>query len=673
LSIVRRLGRYYNVARRLLDLDDETLNSFLGGSKASTTGIAVTPLRALQHPPFLSIARLVAGVVASLPCVVYRRTGPEARERDPDHPTYRVVHDQPNEEMDSFIFWETTVFHIMHRGKSCARIDRNGKGQVTSLWPYAPDRVKAMRGEKGKLIYRYTPPRGGPRYIPLRKVLYISNLSGNGLTPYDPLWLLQNPLALGIAAEDYAGKIFKDGSLQGGFLRHPKKLGRKGRRRLKRMWKKTHGGLDNAHETAVLEDGMEWQDRGVTPEQAQLLAVRRHQLQETARGSGMSQMHLLGDLERATFDNIEHQSLEFVIYCLRILLRRIERRVNIMLFTPEEQKTHFIEFLVDELLRGDIKSRFEALAIAHEHSVINADEWRRKENMPPQPGGQGKIYQAPINKQNAMNLLEEEPGEESSSRQIRRSMRRLEARVTAATGRQKLAKAYRDVFANAGLRIVKRERNDILPQAEKAFGQRDLQSFLVWLEQFYQEHREYIRKQMGPVISSFAEAVRAAATKEIDVDPEEGDQDLATFQAFVQGLIEGYANRHSFSSEGQIRQVLAEAIEKQEEPTGALRQRFDEWEEKRPGKIATRETVQQSNAVAKKVFVMGGIVKLRWVTIGKNCPFCNILDNRVVGVEETFVDPGDFTGSDGTALRVRRPVGHPPLHAGCDCQIRPEV
>jgi HK97 family phage portal protein len=206
-------------------------------------------------------------------------------------------------------------------------------------------------------------------------------------------------VGLDLATRQFGGRFFGNDSRPGGILTHPGKLSPDGAKKLKRGWEEAHRGLSNSQRVAVLEEGVTWTTIGIPPEQAQFLETRRYGRSEIA-GLFRVPLHLIGDLERATFSNIEAQSLEFAKYSLTPWLVQIEQAIQRDLFgISAGKRSHFAEHLLEGLLRGDSQARAAYLQTMRQNGALNADEWRALDNLNPIPSGKGKIYWQPVNMQ----------------------------------------------------------------------------------------------------------------------------------------------------------------------------------------------------------------------------------------------------------------------------------
>lgn len=366
--------------------------SFFFGS--SSAGKRVNERSAMQMTAVYSCVRILAEAVAGLPLHLYRYKEDGGKEKAIDHPLYLLLHDEPNPEMSSFVFRETLMTHLLLWGNAYAQIIRNGKGEVIALYPLMPDRMTVDRDRDGKLYYEYTVStddaptvKGTVVRLKPSDVLHIPGLGFDGLVGYSPIAMAKNAIGMAIACEEYGAKFFANGAAPGGVLEHPGTI--KDPQRVRESWQSTFGGSGNSNKIAVLEEGMKYTPIGISPEQAQFLETRKFQINEIARIFRVPP-HMVGDLEKSSFSNIEQQSLEFVKYTLEPWLVRWEQSIQRTLFSPEEKKRYFAKFNVEGLLRGDYASRMNGYATARQNGWMSANDIRELENMdriPAEDGG----------------------------------------------------------------------------------------------------------------------------------------------------------------------------------------------------------------------------------------------------------------------------------------------
>ena len=364
---------------------------FFGGS---TSGKAVTERTAMQMTAVYSCVRILAEAVAGLPLNLYQYLPDGGKEKSYDHPLYRLLHDEPNPEMSSFVFRETLMTHLLLWGNAYAQIIRNGKGEVVALYPLMPNKMTVDRDKDGRLYYSYNhssdeSPTMKDSTVILRSsdVLHIPGLGFDGLVGYSPISMAKNAIGMAIACEEYGAKFFANGAAPGGVLEHPGTI--KDPQRVRDSWQSTFGGSGNSNKIAVLEEGMKYTPIGISPEQAQFLETRKFQINEIARIFRVPP-HMVGDLEKSSFSNIEQQSLEFVKYTLDPWVIRWEQSIMRTLLSADEKKQYFVKFNLEGLLRGDYQSRMNGYATARQNGWMSANDIRELENLdriPAEDGG----------------------------------------------------------------------------------------------------------------------------------------------------------------------------------------------------------------------------------------------------------------------------------------------
>ncbi|MDL2318399.1 phage portal protein [Eubacteriales bacterium OttesenSCG-928-A19] len=357
---------------------------------ATSAGKRVTERTALQTSAVYACIRILSESVAGLPVHVFRYREDGGSEKVMDHPLFGLLHDQPNPEMTSFVFRETLMLHLLLYGNAFAQIIRDGRGRILALYPLLPDRMTVSRDSKGRLTYAYEQNQGDSngKTVTLRddEVLHIPGLAYDGLIGYSPIMLAKNAIGMAMATEEYGSSFFSNNAQPGGVLEHPGVL--KDAEKLRESWNAAYSGSQNANRIAVLEEGLSYRPIGIPPEQAQFLQTRKFQLNEIARIFRVPP-HMIADLDKASFNNIEQQGLEFVKYSLDPWVVRWEQSLQMALLLPSEKGRMFIKFNVDGLMRGDYQSRMNGYATARQNGWMSANDIRELENMNRIPTDQG--------------------------------------------------------------------------------------------------------------------------------------------------------------------------------------------------------------------------------------------------------------------------------------------
>lgn len=355
---------------------------FLGNS---TSGKNVNERSAMQMTAVYSCVRVLSEAVAGLPLHLYHYNDTGGKEKATQHPLYFILHDEPNVEMTSFVFREALMTHLLLWGNAYAQIIRNGKGEVIALYPLMPNRMTVDRDENGKLYYKYNlskddapTMKGSVVYLKPSDVLHIPGLGFDGLVGYSPIAMAKNAIGMAMACEEYGAKFFANGATPGGILEHPGTV--KDPQRIRDSWNSAFSGSNNSNKLAVLEEGMKYTPISISPEQAQFLETRKFQINEIARIFRVPP-HMVGDLEKSSFSNIEQQSLEFVKYTLEPWLVRWEQAMMRSLIGANDKNKYFIKFNVDGLLRGDYQSRMNGYAVGRQNGWLSANDIRELENL----------------------------------------------------------------------------------------------------------------------------------------------------------------------------------------------------------------------------------------------------------------------------------------------------
>jgi len=490
-------GMFIAAGRSLPGPADDYWYGPLGTPSAS--GIEVTPDSALQVPTVLACVRVLAETVASLPLHVYRRLPNGGKQREPNHPLYDLLHSAPNAWQTSFEWREMMIGHLCLRGNAYSRIVPGRRGWVDQLIPLHPDRIKIYLVEDARLRYEHRPQQGPPVSYTQDEILHIRGLSSDGYVGLSPIALARETIGLAVAQERHGARFFKNNARPGVVLEHPGKMKPESKIELRKQWEHMHAGSDNAHRTAVLEEGMKANQLGLTNEDSQWLESRGFQDKEIARIFRVPP-HMVGILDRATFSNIEHQGLDFTKHTIRPWLVRIEQRLRGLLIAP---RTFFAEFLIDGLLRGDSKARSAFYQLAILSGWMTRNEVRVLENLNPAPPGSGlDDFLTPL------NMKEGQEQESSEGKGRAAEQHELAFQILAADAAGRIARAE---YGEAGKRLK--------------HAAEDPERFVEWLESFYKDHHGYVTRSLDPLVRAWKSF---HSTPNLPIDP----------QAIADGVIE---------------------------------------------------------------------------------------------------------------------------------------
>jgi HK97 family phage portal protein len=382
--------------RAINPFDDRWYGNYSGYGTAS--GQTVTPEKALLLSAVYSSVRVCCETVSSLPKVIYKRLPDGGKERAVNHPLYKVLHSRPNQVQTSMEWVEMMQGHLELRGNAYSLIQPGPQGAIDQLIPVHPDRVRTFRLPNGRLRYEvrdwYT---GELRSLTQDEIFHLRGWSSDGMTGMSTiLHGARETVGIGLAQQDYAARFLENDSQPRGVLEHPQTMSQEANTRLRNTFQESQAGA-NRHKPAILEEGMTYHALTLNNKDSQFLEAREFTRSEIA---GMFRVppHKIGDLTKATFSNIEQQNIEFVVDCVRPRVVRWEERINVDLINPLQidNEDYFCEFLLDGLLRGDQKSRYEAYTNGRNTGFLSVNDIRRMENLNP-IGKAGDEYLRPLN------------------------------------------------------------------------------------------------------------------------------------------------------------------------------------------------------------------------------------------------------------------------------------
>ncbi len=651
----------------------------------SSSGIDVNEDSALSFPAVYACVRLLAEDVAKLPLILYRRRDDNTIERARDHPLSYMMHDAVNPNCTSFAFREFMQGSVSLRGNAIAAIGLSEMGRAVSLHPMRWDYTQ-LKKYQGRLVYVYQQPGSTPRNFEQHEVLHLSMFGTDGAVGLSPIALHKEAVGLGMAAQRFGAKLFGNGARVAGVIEHPAELSKDAYERMNETWTANHGGVENANKTAILEGGAKWHQISISPDDAQFLGTRGFQLTETAMIFRVPP-YKLQDYSRATFSNVEHTAISYVIDSLMPHLGRWESTLNHRLLSPEERESGlYFEFLVDGLLRGDTATRYEAYSKAILAGWMEPNEARIRENMNPRPDGVGLMTPANMiteldsaTRESLTRLLGPAPDHELIERASRVSAKIIDYEIppeglreiaaeqrAAANDRRKHAHDHESSFAAMATRLIRAEKREVMKLAKKNEVQRTGDGFLRDLDDFYVDYRKRVASESRPSYEALGKTVAKTTLSEIN------EEEASGLDEFIDGVAGGFAAAYTNRSRKELGEATEKGMADGITLTEAAAALFVLWEANRVAQIAKRETVQSANAITKYVYNTNGITRLKWQTFGENCPYCDALDGKVVGIQENFINKGDALEADGQQpFNAGANIGHAPLHGGCDCSISP--
>jgi len=364
----------------------------LFGTSKTRSGTVVTVDNAMNISTVFSCVRVLSEGIATLPLHLYKKTDKE-KSKATSHPLYDVLHFAPNSEHTPITFWEMCIASLCLNGNFYAQIIRSRNGDVLELIPFITRNVRKYRIKStGKIIYSYTVD-GKTYEFEKENVFDVMGLTLDGFTGVSPITYQRETIGLSKAAVEHGAKYFANDATPPLALEVPTELSDDAYKRLKESWHDAHG-KDNKFKTAILEQGTKANQLSLSNKDSQVLETRQFQRSEIA-GMFRVPLHLINDLQKSSFNNISHQSLEFVMYALQPYLVRIEQSINTQLISKNDRKSHYAKWNVAGLLRGDIESRYNAYNQGRNMGILSVNEIREQEDM--NPIENGDIYLTPLN------------------------------------------------------------------------------------------------------------------------------------------------------------------------------------------------------------------------------------------------------------------------------------
>ncbi len=645
--------------------------AFRHGAQQSITGRYVSAETSLQVATVYRCVRVLSDNIAQLPLKVYRRDSAGQRQEARDHPLWRLFHKRPNRLMTPFVWKQTLFSSLFLRGNGYGEIEYGGDGWPAAIWPLQADGMNA-RLERRKPVYQYSASiedaASSNGLLPGYRVHHVRSLSNDGFLGRSVVRQAMHTLELALVAEEFGARFFGQGATPGVALMHPDALSTEALERIRKSWDERHGGVGKSHKTAVLEEGMTVEKIGIPPEEAQFLETRRFQSLEICRWFGVPP-HMVYDLERATFSNIEHQSIAFVQDSLMPWIVNHEEQIQMDLVEREGYESDvWVEYQVDSRLRGDTLSRYRVYQIGVMYGLLSRNEVRAKENNPAYDGGDEMLMPANLRpmKQVLAEQEEEPVAGDGETRQVRNRP---------SEQRQDDVQELRDLWAQAAELLQERLEGVVAFETAamlEALEGKSLTEFVRWLSGFCGEQ----------LPQAFAEALAlpveelAAWTASMVVASlgEEWTTEIAgRIQEHAAEVLEAEANGYAASHRRQLEALIRDegAAEGEEAARIAVEERLLEWDQNEAQKRGRKAAFESGNAFSVAAMAAVGISMIAWAARGDACKYCRALDGKTVAIGEDFVGAGGtVTSEDGETLQVSGRHGHPPLHGGCDCGVR---
>jgi HK97 family phage portal protein len=651
-------------------------------------GGTVTPGSALQIAAVLACVRVLAESVSTLPLELRAREGRGTRAAT-EHPLYTLLHDLPNPWMTDVDLRATLQGHLAAWGNAYGQKVPDRSGRWIEIWPLAPNRMEepVQAPDGSELLYPYTEASGEKRTFRQSEILHIRGLADDGLVGYSPITLARRTFERKVAMERFEEAFYENGAQPGAVLKHPGKLSDRAYARLLESWEERHRGPSNANKMAILEEGLDVASIGVPQSDAQFLESQKLTRSEIA-GLFRVPSHMINDLDRATFSNIEHLSMQFVIDSLMPWLVAWEKAIARDLLTPDERKRYYAKHKLQARLRGDNASRAAFYTSGLQWGWFSINDVRELEDMNPIPNGD--TYFVPLNMVPVDQALKG-PAAPAAANAVRGYLGDDHAdgctcgrcgaggQETRADGdtdedaenlrlsRVEMARAMEPVLEDIALRVTRREVRDVRKLAQKHLKQRGADDFLEEIRRLYAEFNGVVEDNFRAAMLAYARQAMLAAAAELGKKSKGLTDEL---REFVAEYLAALGNGWAASSRTQLEIVLDEALASGADPVEAIDERLTRWEETKPAKVADRNAFEGLNALVIASYGAYQVRKIGWMASGKSCPFCQQLNGRVVGIDEYFVGEGTALDGGDAPMVIKRNIRSGHLHGGCDCVVR---
>jgi HK97 family phage portal protein len=396
---------------------DELIAAWKRGDDPKIASVAITEDVAMKYGVVFACFRVLAETFASVPVFEYKKINDSDRERSNDTGLYDILHSTPNEEMSAYNFKEASMYQLCAGGNAIARRLKNGLDGIAGLYPYAWQTVRIGRNkDTGKLEYEHDKGNGDKEILSRADVFHVPGPSMNGVTGMSVLEYAVSSIRLGVTYERFGQNFFENGAFPSGIFKHPGRLNDEPYERLKKDLKTRYQSMTAKGEPILAEDGLDFIPFEIKLVDQQLIECKKLQLEDICRFCRVP-LHLVQNLDRATNNNIEHQSLEFIMYTMLPHFKRAEECINSQLLSRKQRDAgYYFEFNINTLLRGDSKSMAEAFAIGRQWGWLSVNDIRRLLNMNSIPNGD--IYLQPMNMYEAGKELPEKKPDDGIRKEV---------------------------------------------------------------------------------------------------------------------------------------------------------------------------------------------------------------------------------------------------------------
>lgn len=631
---------------------------------ASVTGIEISSEGALRNMALWNGINIICGTLITFPLRSFIDTG-NGSEKAKDHATYPILTRKTSPWHTPSQFKSMMELHRLIHGNCIAEIVENRRGEPQYLIPLIPNRMKMRVMNDGSIYYIRRAHGGMPEKVyKSDEVVHIRGLSNDGLIGYNPILTTRESIAVSIAAEDYAARFYTQNTRPQGALKTVTKMDKQAKKNIAEGWLEAYGGRDNYHKVAILDEGLEFQSLGLDAEESQMLETRKFGVNEIARLLNIP-LHMLKDLESGSsgYNSIVQQFMEFAVVTMTPITVAWQEEFNIKLFTESEQRTMYVKFSMEGLLRGDPEQRSKFYQSLMGLGMLTPNEGLKLEDRNPVgPEGDQRFISVQYLPLTAPRAIQE-----PSVDRTLLGGDQWESRSSAQ--RDNYRKSWHRRFRIDAQKFIDTEIKDIRALAGEHLGKRGLVSWKKGLKRFYEDFSEEIRKIMYPGFLAYAALIDEAAADEIGEQP----TDTETLQRTVVEYTDAMILRQTESHRRLLDTDTSGAVSGSE--MDVVEEQLAAWEADAADDIAAREAVKLGAFIALVTWEANGV--RRKVVVNPNpCPICAKLVGRVVEISAPFISEGETItpdDSDFSAMTVKRTMKQPPFHSKCVCGVAPEV
>lgn len=457
----------------------------------SKGGVYVDHDTALKFSAVFACVRYVAETVAGLPWHIYKRLPNGGKDIALTHPLERLIHLRPNPDMSAFAFKTVMTAWAQTWGNGYAEIEKDASGRIAALWPISPDRVEIKRDpDSGALFYEINNQRGPKTILKPNQVFHLAGMGFDGIRGYSIISLAATSIGAGIASDDFVSSFYANGAVLSGALTHPKSLTDEAHARLKEDFAKQFGGAQKAWKPIILEEDMKWQTFGMPLKDAEFIASQKYRVNDIARWFRVPP-HKIADLERATFTNIEHQSIEVVQDTIMPWTIRFEQEADYKLISARNHAVFYTKLNLNSMMRGDHENRSKFYKAMREMGSMSVNDIRLLEDLNPiGPDGDKYVMQSQY-------TTLEKIGEDIEPPPIPKPEPDPDD-----PDLEKAKSLYGKIITDISRRILRREKNRFEDAKKRV---ETVEAFNTWLDGFYEEHKKYMHKAYTSSVEAISE------------------------------------------------------------------------------------------------------------------------------------------------------------------------